>query len=140
MSNTNNFNNTVDSLFNGMTSFMTTKTVVGDAIHVGDTIILPLVDVSFGMGAGASADGAKSNAGGGMGGKMSPSAVLVINNGISRIVNIKNQDTVTKLVDMIPDIITRFQDMIKKDKKDELSNEEIVDVVKTTVETTTKAE
>ena len=44
----NSFNNTVESLFKGMDSFITTKTVVGDAIHIGDTIILPLVDVSFG--------------------------------------------------------------------------------------------
>ena len=43
----NSFNNTVESLFKGMDSFITTKTVVGDAIHIGDTIILPLVDVSF---------------------------------------------------------------------------------------------
>ena len=38
----NSFNNTVESLFKGMDSFITTKTVVGDAIHIGDTIILPL--------------------------------------------------------------------------------------------------
>ena len=49
----NSFNNTVESLFKGMDSFITTKTVVGDAIHIGDTIILPLVDVSFGVAAGA---------------------------------------------------------------------------------------
>ena len=47
----NNFQNTVEALFKGMDSFITTKTVVGDAITVGDTIILPLVDVSFGVGA-----------------------------------------------------------------------------------------
>ena len=50
----NNFQNTVEALFRGMDSFITTKTVVGDAITVGDTIILPLVDVSFGVAAGAS--------------------------------------------------------------------------------------
>ena len=49
----NSFNNTVESLFKGMDSFITTKTVVGDAVHIGDTIILPLVDVSFGVAAGA---------------------------------------------------------------------------------------
>ena len=37
-----------------MDAFISAKTVVGDAIHVGDTIILPLVDVSFGVGAGLS--------------------------------------------------------------------------------------
>lgn len=126
----NDFESTVGSLFNGMTNFMTTKTVVGEAIHIGDTIILPLVDVSFGMGAGAKADGSKSGASGGMGGKMSPSAVLVIKDGTSRIVNIKNQDTVTKLVDMIPDLITRFTAMVKKDKEEDITDEEIVSVVK----------
>lgn len=126
----NNFDKTVGSLFNGMTNFMTTKTVVGEAVHIGDTIILPLVDVSFGMGAGARADGSNNSASGGMGGKMSPSAVLVINNGVSRIINIKNQDTVSKLVDMAPDIIARFTSMIKKDGGATLSDEEIVAAAK----------
>lgn len=53
MASENNFQSTVESLFKGMDSFITTKTVVGDAITVGDTIILPLVDVTFGVGAGA---------------------------------------------------------------------------------------
>ena len=49
----NNFKNTVESLFHGMDSVISSKTVVGEAIHIGDTIILPFVDVSFGLGAGA---------------------------------------------------------------------------------------
>ena len=53
MASENNFQTTVDSLFKGMNSFITTKTVVGEAVHIGDTIILPLVDVSFGVGASA---------------------------------------------------------------------------------------
>ena len=52
MANENNFKETVNSLFKGMDSFISAKTVVGEAIHVGDTIILPLMDVSFGVGAG----------------------------------------------------------------------------------------
>ena len=36
----NNFNSTVESLFKGMDSFITTKTVVGDAINIGDTIMI----------------------------------------------------------------------------------------------------
>ena len=53
MSGENNFKDTVNSLFKGLDAFISAKTVVGEAIHVGDTIILPLVDVSFGVGAGA---------------------------------------------------------------------------------------
>ncbi len=109
----NSFNNTVESLFKGMDSFLTTKTVVGDAVHIGETIILPLVEVTFGVGAGAfsgkpSPSSSRDNAGGGMGGKISPSAVLVIQNGVTKLVNIKNQDGVTKLMDMVPDLVDRF--------------------------------
>ena len=39
---------------------------------------------------------------------MIPSAVLVIQNGTTRLVNIKNQDTMTKVLDMIPDIVDKF--------------------------------
>lgn len=87
-----NFQNTVESLFKGMENFITTKTVVGDAITVGDTIILPLVDVSFGVAASAKSEDKKNNGGGGMGGKISPSAVLVIHDGTTKLVNVKNQD------------------------------------------------
>ena len=104
----NSFNNTVESLFKGMDSFITTKTVVGDAIHIGDTIILPLVDVSFGVAAGGFSQEKKNNGAGGMGGKINPSAVLVIQNGVTKLVNIKNQDGMTKILDMVPDFINKF--------------------------------
>ena len=104
----NTFDTTVESLFKGMDSFITTKTVVGDAVTIGDTIILPLVDVSFGVGAGAFAGDKKQNAGGGMGARISPSAILVISGGVTKLVNVKNQDTVTKILDMVPDFVNKF--------------------------------
>lgn len=123
----NNFQNTVEALFKGMDSFITTKTVVGDAITVGDTIILPLVDVSFGVGAGAFADGAKNNGGGGMGAKISPSAILVVNKNGTKLVNVKNQDAITKILDMVPDLADKFTG---KGKKEECSSEEVEHIVK----------
>lgn len=110
----NDFNETVEALFKGMDNFVTTKTIVGEAIHIGDTIILPLADVSFALGAGAfaqnsgSGSAAKKNGGGGMGGKVAPSAVLVIQNGVTKLVNVKNQDGVTKILDLVPDLLDRF--------------------------------
>ena len=108
MNNNNTFEKTVESLFKGMDSFITTKTVVGDAIHMGDTIILPLVDVSFGVGAGAFSGEKKNNGGGGMGGKITPSSILVMQNGTTKLINVKNQDAMTKVLDMVPDIINKF--------------------------------
>ena len=104
----NTFHTTVESLFKGMDSFITTKTVVGEAIHIGDTIILPLVDVSFGVAAGVFSGDKKNNGGGGMGGKVMPSAVLVISNGTTKLVNVKNQDGITKVLDMVPDFVNKF--------------------------------
>ena len=126
--NKNDFNETVASLFKGMDSFLSAKTVVGEAVHVNDTIILPLVDVSFGVGAGAFAGDKKNNAGGGMGGKMSPSAVLVIQNGATKLVNIKNQDTVTKILDMVPDVVDRITGKFGDVKLDDDIDEAISDV------------
>ena len=111
----NNFQSTVESLFKGMDSFITTKTVVGETITVGDTIILPLVDVTFGVGAGAFSGEKKNNGGGGMGGKVSPSAVLVISGGVTKLVNIKNQDGLTKILDMVPDFLNKFPDSKKSE-------------------------
>ena len=126
--NKNDFNETVASLFKGMDSFLSAKTVVGEAVHVNDTILLPLVDVSFGVGAGAFAGDKKNNAGGGMGGKMSPSAVLVIQNGATKLVNIKNQDTVTKILDMVPDVVDRITGKFGDVKMDDDIDEAISDV------------
>ncbi len=105
---TNNFSDVVTSLLGGVDHFLSTKTVVGEATQLGDTIILPLVDVSFGVGAGATAGDVKNGGFGGVSGKMSPSAVLVIKNGQTKLVNVKNQDTVTKIIDMIPELVDKF--------------------------------
>ena len=127
MAENSNFRSTVESLFKGMDSFISSKTVVGDAIHIGDTIILPLVDVSFGVGAGAFAKEKSSNAGGGMGGRIQPSAVLVIQNGSIRLVNVKNQDGITKILDMVPEFVDKFTkkntDPVAAEAKEEAGKE-----------------
>ncbi len=134
----NGFNSTVQSLFKGLEGFLTTKTVVGDAVKFDDgTIILPLVDVTFGAGAGAFSgnssekgkNGTKNNAGGGMGGKIQPSAILVIKDGQTKLVNVKNQDGMTKILDMIPGFIDKYapskKGKAKKNKADkDVSGEE----------------
>ncbi len=106
------FQKTVESLMTGMDGFLSSKTVVGEPVIMGDTILLPLVDVTFGMGAGAFLGEKKKNSGGGMGAKISPSAVLVIQNGATRMVSVKNQDGITKLLDMLPDLVHRFMDSV----------------------------
>lgn len=121
----NNFKGTVEALFQGIDGVISSKTVVGDAIQIGDTIILPLVDVSFGIGAGAFKADNKDKGAGGIGGKITPSAVLVIKNGQTKLVNIKNQDTITKILDMVPDVMDRFTSK----KEDKMTEEDVMDIL-----------
>ena len=132
----------LNTLFNRMEGFISSKTVVGEPISIGDVIILPLVDISMGLGLGV-ADltnekkdtGEKKDpdekkiqdiSGGGLGAKIIPSAVLVIVNGTVQLVNIKNQDSVNKILDMIPGLASKLNlDSLFK-KKDEAKAEETI--------------
>ena len=98
-----NFNSTVESLFHGMDGFLSSKTIVGEPIKAGDTLILPLMEVSFGMAAG------------GMGGKMTPTAVLVIKDGTVRVITVNSNDPVSKIIDLAPDIINKISGHFSSD-------------------------
>lgn len=122
----NNFNSVMESLLKGVDNVLSTKTVVGEATTIGDTIILPLVDVTFGIGAGAGNQEKKVTGTGGVGGRMTPSAVLVIKDGHTKLVNVKKQDSVTKILDLIPDLVDRFT--TAKGDKEILPDEEAKEI------------
>ena len=117
-----NLNSSLEVLFNKMESFVSSKTVVGEPITIGDVIIVPLVDISVGVGAGFGGENEKQKegkGGGGLGAKITPSSTLVIQNGSVQLVNIKNQDSMNKLIDMVPGLISKLDltSWFKKDKK-----------------------
>ena len=62
-----------------------------------------------------------------MGGRIQPSAVLVIQNGSTRLVNVKNQDGITKILDMVPEFVDKFtkkdSDNISEQAKKEAGQE-----------------
>lgn len=100
---------TVNTLMKGMDHFVSTKTVVGEPIEIGETIIVPLVNVSFGVGAGVFLGDKKHDGAGGLGGKVTPSAVLIIHNGTTRLINIAEHTGIDKILDLVPDFVDRFR-------------------------------
>ncbi|MBO6163238.1 MAG: sporulation protein [Eubacterium sp.] len=127
----NDFNQTVSTLFKGMDAFLTSKTVVGDPIQIGNTTIIPLVDVNFGVGAGAMGNAkGTNNAGGGMGGKLSPTAAIVIQDGNIRMMPVAEESSLSKVLDMVPGVVSKVQDFMGKRKKDE-ETQEVEETVKT---------
>lgn len=126
-----NFNEMLGGLFKGMETYIDSKTVVGDAITLPNgTILIPLVDVSFGVGGGAFNKETKNKAGGGLGGKMTANSVIIIQGEDIRLLNIKEQDALTKCVDLIPEIIKKIKKIKNGDNLDELVNEAAREAVK----------
>lgn len=126
-----NLNSNLEALFGKMENFVSTKTVVGEPVNIGDVIIVPLVDVTFGVGAGSSdvneEKNSKEGGMGGLGARITPSAVMVIQNGTVQLVNIKNQSSVDKLIDMVPGVVSKlnFNSMFNKNKEDAPAKENI---------------
>ncbi len=94
-----------DSLFKNLDSLLKTKTIIGDPMTIDDAVIIPIMEVSFGMASGSFAH--ESGNAGAMSARMTPVALYVLQNGIGRVVNIKNTDAVSKVVDLIPDFVNK---------------------------------
>ncbi len=117
----------LETIFTNFREMIKVETVVGEAVHIGETIIIPFVDVTFGFGSG-SADGRtetdRQRAGGGGGAKLEPAAVLVIKGDRVEMFSIKKDgyqaSAFEKLIAMAPEIIEKM----KKDKYIYIKDEE----------------
>jgi|GEM_PF-635234 len=99
---------TLQALFKGMEGLVQSKTVVGEPVQIGDATIVPLVEVSAGLASGTLKNNAKNNGAGAMSAKLSPVAMLIIQEGRTKLVNVKNQDVMTRLLDLIPEAIDKI--------------------------------
>ncbi|SHI60822.1 GerW family sporulation protein [Lutispora thermophila] len=99
--------------FEKLKNFLKTETVIGEPITVGEVTLIPIVTVSFGCsgGAGQGTDAKGSEGGGGglgVGAKISPDAVLVIKNGEVSLLQLKQKQNLDKLLNMVPELITKI--------------------------------
>ncbi len=110
----------INNIFEKLESFVKTNTVVGEPMSVGDTTIIPFIDICFGLGTGGGDGtddkGSKGTGGGaGSGAKISPTAILVIKGDRIEILPIKKAGSLEKLIDMVPDLVKK----VKEQKNDE---------------------
>lgn len=106
-------------LFEDFKEMITTESVVGQPIYLGDAVIVPFVDVSFGFGSGQTGPEGKSGGEAG-GGRLTPTAVLILKGERVELFSIKNAaatNTVDKVLNMVPEVISHFRK--KKDSGDE---------------------
>ncbi|MBO4410781.1 MAG: GerW family sporulation protein [Lachnospiraceae bacterium] len=108
------FQASIQELLSGLDGFVSSKSVTGEPIYVNDTVIIPFTEINLGIGAGAYGKKGSGTAGA-VGAKMTPSAVLIIQNGTSKLISIKDQDTALRVLDMVPSVIDRLKAIAVKE-------------------------
>ena len=123
----------MELIFDKLEKFLKTETVVGEPIQIGDITLVPIITVSFGCGGGSGkgqdSKGSDGVGGGvGIGAKISPDAMLLIKNGEATILPIKQKHKIEKLINMVPELVKKFdikkvKDCCSSEKSEEESEE-----------------
>lgn len=108
---------TLETIFKGVNGLVDTKKVIGEPYVVGDTTIIPFIETSMGLGA---TDLQSDKEAAGAGCKVKPIACLVIQDGFTKLINIDNQDAVSKALDLIPDLVEKL--FKKSDDNEKIDN------------------
>ncbi|MCR3955330.1 MAG: spore germination protein GerW family protein [Gudongella sp.] len=122
-----NVNESISNIFSRLEEFIKTKTVVGEPMDIGGVTIIPFVDISFavgtGGGSGAEEKGAQGTGGGaGSGGKVSPTAVLVIKGDKVELMPINKAANLERIVQLVPDIVEKINKSSSEKREDEEGN------------------
>ena len=102
-----------------------TNTIVGQPIQTADGVtLIPISRVSFGFGGGGTAFGSKKEPAAdpnlgtalGAGVKVEPVSFLIIKDGSVRVLPVAAPavNTVDRIVEMVPDVVDKVSDFIKK--------------------------
>ena len=103
------------------------NTVVGEPIRAGDVVLIPVSRISFGFATGASEFGGKApkapgdnpfGGGGGAGVKVDPVCFLAVSGTNVKVLPVEMPPLtgVDKVVDMIPDAVTKISGILEKRK------------------------
>jgi uncharacterized spore protein YtfJ len=120
-------NENLQTIFDKLEKFFHTETVVGNPITVGEITLVPIIEVSFGLGSGGGTekdgkgnDG--SGGGAGVGARIAPNAVMVIKHDEVSVIQLKDRGSMEKVLELVPEVIDKLKNM--KDEKKKESKEE----------------
>ena len=116
-------------------SMIDVNTIVGDMVTTPDgTVIIPVSKVCFGFAAGGSefntnklnkfSENTKLPFGGGSGAGVNimPMAFLVVKDSTIRLLNVCGNTTVDKIIDLIPEVMTKVENYMDKKLKNKKNN------------------
>ena len=122
MPNDFNISENVSTIFEKLELFLKTKTVVGEPLTIGNTTIVPFIDICFGLGTGGGGgsdvkNGQGTGGGAGSGAKISPTAVLVIQGDKYELLSFKKTGGLERLIDLVPDIVDKVKEKKGEEEK-----------------------
>lgn len=106
-------NEGLQTIFDKLEKFFHTETVVGNPINVGEITLVPIIEISFGLGSGGgSGKVSKANdvlQGAGVGAKIMPNAILVIKGEDVSLIPLKDRGSLEKVLEMAPDLFNKLK-------------------------------
>ncbi len=106
-------NSFLNTLFERLEKILRTDTVIGEPLQVGCITLIPLISVSLGVcGREGSGKTDKHNSDcdyGGAGCKISPNAILVINDEEVSVLPLTERGSIEKTVEILPEIIATME-------------------------------
>jgi uncharacterized spore protein YtfJ len=104
-------------IFDHLEKMLTAKSVFGEPITVGDVVLVPVVDIAFGAGAGGRSSTEKGEpiegGGSGAGARLTASAVIVVRESQVQVMKLKETTAIDRILELVPDVVTS----LKKDKQ-----------------------
>jgi uncharacterized spore protein YtfJ len=101
--------NLIDTLLGKLKSLVDSETVVGKAIEVGETTIIPITKISFGFAVGGNLgkDEKDKSSGSGGGAFIEPIAVITVEKGEVKVHSLKD-GSLAKVFEMVPGILKKL--------------------------------
>ncbi len=117
----------LDAVFSHLENMLKAKTVIGDPIVIGDVTLVPVVNVTFGIGTGGGeGKDARDQGGGGMGAgtgaRLTPAAVIVIKGDDVSMLPISGRGSLENIVGMAPELIGKLKKITQKEENEKKRN------------------
>lgn len=103
---------TLETIMAKLEKVLSSKTVIGEPLQMGEITLIPVVDVMFGFGGGGGEGGTKENTGAGGGGgggaRVAAKAVIVIRGGEVSVLPLSKGGALEKMVEMVPGLVEKL--------------------------------
>jgi len=103
----------IEALVSKLENLVSTRTVVGEAITIGNNTVVPVISASFGFGT-ASGEGTEPSKGGGKGGgagagaHITPTALIALEGDQIRVYSLNKKGALENLVEVVPEVLSKF--------------------------------